>query len=94
MAGQIVTRVNPVYPLQAKSAGVEGSVVLQALISKEGAVEDLSVISGPPALADAAVTAVRQWTYKPYFLNGEPIKVRTTITVNFKLDPPAPAMPR
>ncbi len=85
MAGQVTNRVNPVYPPEAKTAGIEGTVILHAIISKEGTVESLTVVSGPGELAGSAIDAVKQWTYKPYLLNGEPTAVETTITVNFKL---------
>ena len=88
MAGRILTRVDPVYPAEAKSQGVQGSVVLAAAIGRDGRVQDLQVISGPPALATAALIAVRQWTYSHYLLNGSPTPVQTTVTVNFSLSPP------
>lgn len=86
MAGQVVTKVNPVYPADAKTAGISGAVVLHATIGRTGAVEDLTVVSGPPELAQSALDAVKQWTYKPFLLNGEPTDVTTTITVNFQLN--------
>lgn len=86
MAGRVVTRVEPVYPPDAKASKIEGSVVLSALIGKDGNVEDLSVISGPSTLTGAAIDAVKQWTYNPFHLNGLPVEVRTTITVNFHLN--------
>jgi protein TonB len=83
MAGQILVKTQPVYPPIAKAAHVSGSVVLHAIISKTGAVEQLSVVSGPEMLRANAISAVQQWKYKPYLLNGEPTEVDTTITVNF-----------
>ncbi len=85
MAGQILTKVNPVYPAEAKANGVSGTVVMRAIISKEGTVENLTVISGPEELRGSATDAVSQWTYKPYLLNGEPTEVDTTITVNYNI---------
>jgi TonB family protein len=85
MAGNILSRVAPVYPPDAKSAGIEGVVVLRAIIGKEGRIENLTVVSGPRELAVAALEAVKQWVYRPYLLNGEPTEVDTTITVNFQL---------
>ncbi len=85
MAGQVLTKVNPVYPEDAKAAKISGSVVLHAVINSNGAIEDLQVVSGPPELAQSAIEAVHQWTYKPYLLNGEPRAVETTITVNYQL---------
>jgi protein TonB len=88
MAGNNLTKVNPVYPPEAKANGVSGTVVLMAVIGKDGAVKSLNAVSGPPVLAAAAMDAVRQWTYKPYLLNGNPVEVDTTITVNFNLNRP------
>ncbi len=86
MAGQILTRVNPVYPPEAKAKKISGTVVLSAVISSDGTVQDLSVVSGPAAFGEAALDAVRQWTYRPYLLNGNPVEVSTVITVNFNLN--------
>jgi TonB family protein len=83
MAGNIVTRVNPVYPPDAKTAGIEGAVVLDATISTTGQIDNLQVASGPIELQASAIEAVRQWKYKPYLLNGVPTEVQTTITVNY-----------
>jgi TonB family protein len=85
MAGQIESRVAPVYPEDAKAAGVQGAVVLKALISKTGDISNLQVISGPHELMASAIDAVRQWKYKPFLLNGEPTEVETTITVNYTI---------
>ena len=85
MAGQLLSKVQPRYPQEAKDAGIQGSVVLRAVIDKQGKVVDLSVISGPPELAAASIDAVKQWVYKPYLLNGEPVDVVTTITTNYTL---------
>jgi protein TonB len=82
--GQLLNRVEPVYPRQATLTGVQGAVRLHAIISKSGAIESLSVISGHPLLVGAALDAVRQWRYRPYYLNGEAVEVETFITVNFK----------
>jgi periplasmic protein TonB len=83
--GNLINQVKPVYPPIAKSARIQGAVVLQAEISKQGTIEHLQVISGHPMLVQNAVDAVKQWRYKPYLLNGEPVPVETTITVNFTL---------
>jgi protein TonB len=85
MEGNLIHRVQPEYPVLAKMARVQGAVVLHAVISKQGAIEGLEVISGPPALVGAAVDAVRQWRYRPYYLNDEPVEVDTQVTVNFVL---------
>src|ERR1700690_4279280 len=83
--GLLVRKVNPTYPPLARQARISGSVLLQAEISKEGSIENLHLISGHPMLAPAAIEAVKQWKYKPYILNGEPVEVETQITVNFTL---------
>ncbi len=84
-AGNLIAEIKPQYPPMAKTARIQGSVVLHAVISKNGTIEQLQVISGHPMLQQSALDAVRQWRYKPYFLNGEPVEVDTTITVNFTL---------
>jgi protein TonB len=83
--GNLVNQVKPAYPQIAKNARIQGAVVLQAEISKQGTIENLRVISGHPMLVPSALDAVKQWRYKPYYLNGEPVAVETTITVNFTL---------
>jgi periplasmic protein TonB len=83
--GSLAYKLVPTYPSLAKSARIQGQVLLQALISKQGMIENLRVISGHPMLVTAAVQAVRQWRYRPYILNGEPVEVETQITVNFSL---------
>ncbi|MGO9442043.1 MAG: energy transducer TonB [Terriglobales bacterium] len=83
--GNLISQVKPTYPAIAKSARIQGAVVLQAEISKQGTIENLRVISGHPMLVQNALDAVKQWRYKPYLLNGEPVPVETTITVNFTL---------
>lgn len=86
LAGQIVSKVAPIYPVEAKEQGIQGTVVLHAVIDKDGTVKELTAVSGPEQLQASAVEAVRQWVYKPYLLNGEPTEVETTITVNFALN--------
>jgi periplasmic protein TonB len=83
--GMLIHQVKPQYPAAAKLARVEGRVLLQAVIGKDGAIENLHAISGHPLLVSAAIDAVKQWRYKPYFLNGEPMEVETQIVVNFLL---------
>ena len=85
MAGYLVHRVEPLYPPLARAARIQGSVELQAVISKDGHVEKLQVLRGHPMLVKAAVDAVQQWRYRPYILNGEPVEVETHVTVNFSL---------
>jgi len=83
--GDLVRRVQPVYPPLARQARVQGQVVLAAIISKEGTIENLRLITGHPMLTAAAIDAVKQWHYRPYILNNEPVEVETEITVNFSL---------
>jgi len=83
--GLLVRRVNPVYPPLARQARIQGVVILQAQISKDGNIENLQLISGHPMLAPAAIDAVKQWKYRPYLLNGEPVEVETQVQVNFTL---------
>jgi len=85
LAGNLIQQVQPVYPPMAKIARVQGTVVLQAVISKQGTIENLRVVNGHPMLIQAAIDAVKQWRYKPYLLSGEPVEVDTQITVNFNL---------
>jgi len=83
--GNLIYRVQPSYPLLAREARVQGAVELRAIISKAGTIENLVVVRGHPMLSAAAIAAVRQWRYRPYLLNNEPIEVETEITVNFLL---------
>lgn len=83
--GKLVHRVQPVYPPLARTARIQGQVILSAIISKTGEITGLKVIQGHPMLQAAALDAVKQWRYEPYLLNGEPVEVDTTITVNFTL---------
>ncbi len=84
MQGQLLTKVDPVYP---GDADVEGTVMLHAIIGKDGHVESLQAVSGPTMLLGAAIDAVKQWTYKPFLLNGEPVEVDTTVLVKFRHRP-------
>ncbi len=83
--GLLLRRVNPNYPPLARQARIQGTVILQAEISKTGDIQNLRLVSGHPMLAPAAIEAVKQWKYKPYLLNGEPVEVETTVQVNFTL---------
>ena len=85
MAGRAVSKTPPAYPAFARTARVDGTVVLHATISKAGTIENVSVISGPPMLRQAALDAVRTWRYKPYLLDNEPVEVETTVNVIFVL---------
>jgi len=91
MADQIVKKIAPVYPAEARRARIQGTVVLKVEISKSGDVEQIQLVSGHPMLAPAAIDSVKQWKYKPYLLNGEPIDVETRVTVNFTLAGTPPA---
>ncbi len=83
--GLLIKRVEPSYPPLARAARVQGDVVLTAVISVNGDIENLQLVSGHPMLVPSAITAVKQWRYKPYLLNGQPVEVETTITVIFSL---------
>ena len=83
--GLLIHKVTPNYPPLAKQARIQGTVILQALIGKDGSIQNLHVVSGHPMLTGSALDAVKQWRYKPYFLNGEPVEVETTVNVNFSL---------
>jgi protein TonB len=84
-ASKLISQPKPNYPPIAKQARVQGQVVLQAVISKSGTIENLKVVSGHPMLTQSALDAVRNWRYQPTYLNGEPVEVETTINVNFSL---------
>lgn len=77
--------VQPSYPMLARQMKVQGAVILQALISADGSIQDLKVLSGPAILASAAQEAVRQWRFKPYLQNGVPVETEAKITVNFTI---------
>jgi TonB family protein len=82
---RITQMVRPVYPDVAKNAGIEGTVKLKIIVNKEGKVQEVKVLSGPPILVNAAVGAVQQWRYQPAVVDGKPVSVVTTITVVFRL---------
>ncbi|PYV84252.1 MAG: hypothetical protein DMG93_05555 [Acidobacteria bacterium] len=81
----LVHRVAPNFPQEAKRARIHGPVVLTVIVRKDGTVLVVHLLSGPKELAQAAVDAVRQWRYKPFVINGEPIEMETRATLNFKL---------
>ncbi len=83
--GLLIKKVQPNYPPLARQARIQGTVLLQAEISKDGTIENLRLINGHPMLAPAAIEAVKQWRYRPYMLNGEPVAVETQVQVNFTL---------
>jgi protein TonB len=81
----LIKQVQPIYPPNALRMRIEGTVQLMATLSKNGDIAEVKIQSGDPQLAQAAASAVKQWKYKPYLLNGEPVEIQTQITVNFKL---------
>lgn len=83
--GMLIHRVTPLYPTIARNARIQGPVVLHAIIGRDGTIQNLQVVSGPPLLIQAALDAVQRWRYRPYLLNNEPVEVETQITVNFTL---------
>jgi protein TonB len=83
--GYLLQKVQPVYPVQARPLRLEGAVVLQATIAEDGRIQELRVVSGNRILANAALDAVKRWDYRPYQLNGKPVRMQTEITVTFKL---------
>jgi protein TonB len=83
--GLLIKKVPPTYPANALRMRVEGTVELQATISKNGDITHVKAISGDGQLTRSATDAVKQWKYKPYLLNGEPVEIQTQITINFKL---------
>lgn len=85
MEGNLISKPQPVYPPLARAARIQGPVLLRAIISKNGTIENLQVFSGHPMLVHAAIDAVSQWRYRPYMLNGSPVEVETQVTVNFVL---------
>jgi TonB family protein len=85
MAENLLNKVMPVYPADAKKARIQGTVVLGVLIGKDGNILNLKVLSGPSQLQQSSLDAVRQWTYKPYLLNGDPIEVKSTVNVVYSL---------
>jgi TonB family protein len=85
MSHNLLNKVMPVYPPEAKKAKIQGTVVLDAVIGKDGNIDNLRVLSGPPELQQSALDAVRQWIYKPYLLNGDPVEVKTTVNIIYNL---------
>jgi len=83
--GMLIHKVTPIYPIIARQTHTQGAVVIQAVIGRDGRIENLQLISGNPLLVNAAMDAVKQWRYRPYLLSNEPVEVETQITVNFTL---------
>ena len=86
MRSNLIYQVTPAYPPLARQIRLEGTVSLEAVITREGAIDSLRVISGHPLLVGAAVEAVKQWRYRPTLLNGTPVEIITTVEVNFRLN--------
>ena len=84
-APKLLNRVNPEYPVQAKVAGIQGTVKLHVILAKDGSVRQLDVVSGDPQLVESAIKAVKQWKYEPTLLNGQAIEVDTVVGVVFQL---------
>ena len=84
-AAKLIREVQPEYPVLARDARIQGVVRLQAVIAKDGTVQDLSLLSGQPLLVPSAMSAVKQWHYKPTYLNGVPVEVLTEVDVKFSL---------
>jgi len=85
LAGNLIAPIRPEYPQMARITHTEGTVIVDAIISRGGAIESAHVLSGPPLLQAAALAAVRQARYRPFLLNGQPTEVQTTITINFRM---------
>jgi periplasmic protein TonB len=83
--GLLIKTVQPTYPANALRMHIEGAVELLATITKNGDISTVKILKGDASLARAAADAVKQWKYKPYLLNGEPVEIQTEITVKFKL---------
>jgi len=85
MQAQVISKVPPVYPPEAKKARIQGKIILEAVIGMDGHVLNTKLVSGPGALQASAQDAVRQWVYKPYLVNGNPVEVKTKIMVFYTL---------
>ena len=83
--GQLIYRVEPEYPKIALSARIQGQVLLKAIIAKDGTIKELELVSGHPMLTQNAIQGVRQWRYRPFLLNGEPVEVETNVAVIFQI---------
>ena len=88
MTGLKISGENPAYPKEARAKKIQGTVVLDAIIGKDGTIENLHVVKSPAeSLSKSALDAVRTWRYQPYHLNGEPVEVQTTVKVVYNLEP-------
>lgn len=86
MAANLISSPAPAYPTQASGAQVQGEVIIEAVVGRDGEVIETRVVSGPPMLREAALRAVQQWRYRPYEVDGKPAEIATTARVEFKLD--------
>jgi TonB family protein len=84
--GRLIDNPRPVYPQEARRLGLQGTVLLSAVIGKDGSVMAVQTVSGPPILAGAAEDAVRKWKYTPSTINGQPVQVATQIKLNFNIE--------
>jgi TonB family protein len=84
-SGLLIHKVQPIYPREARAYGIQGTVILQACIGRDGRIKDLTFVSGPKELAESAIGAVQQWRYRPFVLNGQPVEVMTQVQVNYRL---------
>ena len=82
--GLLIQKIEPKYPRLAMQARIQGQVLLFAIIGKDGDIRQLTLVSGHPVLVPAAIEAVKQWRYRPFLLNGEPVEVETNVTVTFR----------
>ena len=82
--GSLIHRVEPDYPEEARKKGIQGAVVLEVHIGRDGAIQDVKVVSGQPLLANAAIAAVKQWRFKPHKVQGQPVEMQTRVTLNFR----------
>jgi protein TonB len=83
--GSLLHRVEPDYPAEARQQQIQGPVVLDVRIGRDGTIQETKLLSGPPLLADAAISAVKQWRFRPRGIKGQPIEMQTRITLNFRL---------
>ena len=91
MAGRLISSIPPEYPHEARDKGIQGTVLLQVILAKDGTVKELRALEGPPELIPAALDAVKQWRYRATLLNGEPVEVESEVSVLFSLGGSKPA---
>ena len=81
----LLRRVEPEYPEEARQQRIQGAVVLEVRIGRDGAIQQVKLVSGQPLLANAAIAAVKQWRFKPRTLKGQPVEMQTRVTLNFRM---------